>query len=156
VGNTLSIPAQAGVIYQWFLNGSALPASNTNSILLQGGGTYEVSVYVLSSGCSVVSSPYAVLSVPNVASQAFKASIRPNPAAGFTELHFETTVSGQVEVDLLDATGRLISQQFAGPLPAGSHIQAVSMQLPGAYLVRLRTASENVFIPVLNTGLNVK
>src|SRR5690554_449660 len=63
----------------------------------------------------------------------------PNPAADNLTLNYSLKTTGELKVDLLDISGRLVESVFEGDRPAGEHTQNIQVNnlSPGIYFVRL-------------------
>jgi len=90
---------------------------------------------ILSQNVSAVSED-ALRSVPAV-----KLTVSPNPAAGFTGIHYSVNRPGMVSLKLYDITGKLVSNLVNTSVKAGSYQRVIdaSQLARGIYLVRLAT-----------------
>ncbi|MCX7743018.1 MAG: M43 family zinc metalloprotease [Flavobacteriales bacterium] len=64
----------------------------------------------------------------------------PNPVSSVSQVYFNLTQSGDVQIDLLDITGRVVGNVFNGTLNAGEQtfqIEHSRFQASGIYIVRL-------------------
>lgn len=104
-GDTLS--CTNGVSYQWYFNGSAIPASNSPTFLASGSGNYSVEV-TFSNGCSNISNVYfhSMSSYEQITNDSFK--IYPNPTQN--SIHIES-LNPHINIDkimIIDFSGRII------------------------------------------------
>jgi flagellar hook assembly protein FlgD len=74
-------------------------------------------------------------------------SIEPNPSAGTCNVHVSVSGNGRLNVDVVDATGRIIRHLLDGPHPAGDYSLTwdgrddESRELPaGVYFTHVVTA----------------
>jgi len=76
----------------------------------------------------------------------------PNPARGQTTLDYELLEKADVELSILDASGRVIEQQLLGKQSAGEYRQTIHTYdwAKGLYLVRMmfngESATRKLFI----------
>ncbi len=66
-------------------------------------------------------------------------SVYPNPASGEFRIDYTTKLSGPVQIELWDESGKRVEQLFRGEEGAGSHEQSFSIpqELHGAFFIRL-------------------
>ena len=124
----------AGMIYQWYLNGIAIPGATSVNYTPSQNGAYTVKI-TNSAGCSTTSAAFNfVSSIDQVSVQAL---IYPNPASNLIWVNLNDKPSGSMTVELVDATGRkvfhqnrLAEQEFYIPLSNLSE---------GSYILKLKT-----------------
>lgn len=100
--------------YQWYHDGA--PFANTEDVSGLTIGSYQL-VVTDANGCTA-SGPSIVI-INNVSStgspeQAFNAVLAPNPAYDQTELRFDAPLRNAVNLQLFDATGRLVRTEQIG------------------------------------------
>ena len=69
-------------------------------------------------------------------------SLSPNPTPGDLRISFELAQPGDVTVDLLDATGRLVRSVFRGQLGAGAQVLSADVGAVGSGVYFLRVKDE--------------
>ena len=74
-------------------------------------------------------------------------SVFPNPAKDRVDMRWTQSIHGATQVDILDATGRLVRSKSLGLLPLGDQqiTLSVSDLSQGAYEVRMVTEGQSVF-----------
>ena len=74
-------------------------------------------------------------------------SVFPNPAADRVDIRWSQSKTGAMQLDILDATGRLVLSKALGSLPLGKQQVTLSVSdlSPGAYEVRLMTEGQSMF-----------
>lgn len=88
--------------------------------------------------------------VPSVGS----VSIHPNPAQEQVMIHFESLTPSHVTIDIIDGTGREVTQLFRGEtadkmIQAGWDIREQGAVAPGLYLCRITTQSGVLTTPLI-------
>lgn len=70
----------------------------------------------------------------------------PNPTNGMANLEYTLREPGNVRVEILDITGRVLSLEYSGNLPVGENFLEMNTEklTPGMYLVRLKNDNEQV------------
>ena len=69
------------------------------------------------------------------------------PAADRVDIRWSQSKTGATQLDILDATGRLVLSKALGSLPLGKQQVTLSVSdlSPGAYEVRLMTEGQSMF-----------
>lgn len=135
-GNELSINLQNGETAQWFLNGDAIPGSNSASITAINPGSYTVIVSNVAN-CSRTSNAFVIEDTSSIEDlnslQNF--ILFPNPTSGEFSIQWEN-IGGPVSIEILDLTGKkLIDTKADG----GDKSITISNQnfSAGVYLVKI-------------------
>jgi hypothetical protein len=147
--------APQGPAYGWTLLAGALPNSGswtwTVPVLATDSAFVRVVAYDhgVNAGSATSDSAFAIgTSTTGVGSGPARLALAPpapNPAAGAVGLSFSLPVAGQANIEVLDVTGRRVSQ-YSGAFSAGSHSwtwdgsTAGGFRAAGLYMVRLHTA----------------
>lgn len=134
-GNDLqAVPS--GLVYQWYLNGVAIPNANLELYTPTQSGSYTV-VATNNAGCSGTSPAYNFVS--SIDDMGIQALIYPNPASHAIWIKLEQMPVGDVQVELLDVAGRRVLQHLS---EATQELQLPLMNLAsGSYTLRLLTSN---------------
>ncbi|MCA1762203.1 MAG: M43 family zinc metalloprotease [Cryomorphaceae bacterium] len=75
-----------------------------------------------------------------------RVKLYPNPTTTTANLEYTLKEAGNVRVEILDITGRVVSVEYAGNLPVGENFLELNTAnlTPGIYLVTLRNDNEQV------------
>jgi glucose/arabinose dehydrogenase len=129
--------------YQWFRDGELIEGETGNTLMMPGEGEYTLQA-TNPDGCAVSSNAVVILSSTNELAGIEDLQIRPNPFSTTIELQFTATEAQQMQIQLLDVSGRLIKEDRISAQGATSH-QLDTQQLPaGEYLVRLQKGNQSV------------
>lgn len=129
-GNILSTDLAAS--YQWFLDGVAIPNSNSPDITSAGNGSYTVTI-TDANGCTATSEPFLVTRLAMPVRLGLR--LYPNPHRG----SFYLEVAQPLRVSLINALGQ---ELYTWSLPqGGTHQLQVSGLSEGLYLLRLRSGN---------------
>lgn len=127
-----------GGAYQWFKGAAMIPGATTTSYTATTTGNYKCRVTKIATGCLKNSNTIAVL-VTCKEGEEFVSSnfeIYPNPANNFISV--ETNVTGNKEIELMDATGNIISVVES----TENNITLTIDQIPaGVYFIRMRSGN---------------
>lgn len=132
-GTVLNANAQ-GTSYQWFLNGSPLPNSNSATIPLQGPGLYTVEV-TDANGCISTSAAYEVIAVGLAEQLGDRFAAWPVPSSDLLHISIPAVHQGSV-LELVAADGRTVLRR--NPITAGVTTLDISSVAAGTYLLRLQ------------------
>jgi len=143
VSNDCHLEAEPGSNYQWFVDGTLLPAATGSSWSATVAGLYTVSMTSLV-GCSGISAPIfaeaCVSSAPDLAGLV-SARVYPNPAQNRIFLDIQAAQGLSARLDLFAADGRYVGRLYQGDILPGGQI--VDIALPdlstGMYRYRLAT-----------------
>ncbi|MEZ4920752.1 MAG: zinc-dependent metalloprotease family protein [Saprospiraceae bacterium] len=137
VMNTITVTANGGTApLMYSINGTDFQASEVFADLAN--GSYDVTV-MDANGCTFVIENVMVVvdGTQNLASE-WGLVIMPNPSAGLFRIHMTQAPGGDLQADVLDATGRLLNTQIW----TGTNIQQnidLSNLPQGNYTLRIRS-----------------
>lgn len=124
----------AGMTYQWYLNGVAIPGATAVNFTPSQNGAYTV-VVTNTAGCSSTSPAFNfVSSIDQVYVQAL---IYPNPASQLVWVKLQNAPSGSMQVELLDVSGRTVWQR-TGAAEQEFSVPVIGLA-DGSYTLRLQT-----------------
>ena len=93
----------------------------------------------------------AAASVPGVISDLFEMTVTPNPIVDASEVKFNVTGSANVNIELIDATGRIVNSVYNG-VTTGETVGLNSSQLSsGTYYINANVDGKTTQIPVVIT-----
>jgi hypothetical protein len=124
LSNVNAMPATGSPL----LTGASYTASNLSSTFFDKTGTYRGAFGTTNwmdcwTNFDPQNSPYtSVVNIPNVAS----ISIYPNPSNGLTSLNINNDKNVNMNINLLDINGRVITNLFDGTMNAGSNSVAIN------------------------------
>ncbi|MGB0423105.1 MAG: DUF7619 domain-containing protein, partial [Flavobacteriales bacterium] len=128
--------------YQWFFNGEALEGETSESLMATQNGEYSVQT-TNSEGCSSFSDAVYMNVVGVSESNQLNVLAYPNPVQQF--LTVKVSTQGTWNIDVLDAAGRVVSQeQFTG---AQTQIDCSAIAA-GTYTLRVFNEHEIKLLPV--------
>lgn len=136
-GSTFSTPAVAGASYQFYLNGTALPSTSTNTLMATQAGTYAV-VITSAAGCS--SSPsaavqYAVVTATRAGQSTLELTVTPNPTPdGRLTITFSNPTRA-AQLTVLNSLGQLVRSQALPAATTTAHLDLSSLA-PGVYVLQ--------------------
>lgn len=137
------LTCDSGQSLQWFLNGVAIDGAIQNAYTLTEEGVYTVEIVNIN-GCVGTSDPFFATPVNVFEAERIAMAFYPNPMANSGTL--QLSHSGQWEVSLLDATGRVVAQaRFVGTTWT---LQRASLA-PGLYFLRVKGDGEMKAMEVL-------
>ncbi len=147
-GENHVLTSSAGLTYQWFLNGAALPGADTRIIVAEETGDYTVQVQDLS-GCISTSVPVSIfvemLSITNGFKQA-PVRCYPNPFENRITIDVQSLSLLPLTVSVYDVSGILLTQQVISN--AGESVPADQLP-PGSYVLLLTTEAERFYYKLL-------
>ncbi len=112
-GNEVEVTNAAGYDIQWYLDGVLVSGATSSTYSPSMSGACTVELTDPATGCSSLSAPITVVlsAVENALSEASVLSLFPNPAnaKAFLDIQFES--SQEVEIEIMDALGRTVSNQ---------------------------------------------
>ena len=128
---------QAGNWWNYF-TGEQISVSDPAAALTLGPGEYR-----LYTTRPLAEPPGGYLtSTREVLTQSFGLEVMPNPSSGQLRLSYGLIEAGQVEIDVLDITGRRVANLFTGRQAADTYqLEADTDLVPGLYLVRVRSGN---------------
>ena len=138
------------ISYQWYLEGEEISGATSATYDWTTPGNYTVAIQQFDE-CPVQTSA-AVLVVDDIAemNQQFELLVYPNPTKGEINLLVQSNASGNARIEIIDATGKLISatQQY---LSQGSNNLNIQEYLAaGNYIVKvnngLQTTQQNLIV----------
>jgi PKD repeat protein len=109
-GNALTAQAVGSLSYQWFLNGTPIPGSNSASIQITQSGSYSVAV-TFANGCSNNSQNFNASFVGISEDNLLPISIFPNPNGGNFMISFANESAFEI-IDITDAFGKSVKFDF--------------------------------------------
>lgn len=101
------LTAEAGLAYQWFVNGDSIPGATGQLLGLTGIGTYRVEVTNVY-GCTALSDPLVVTDLGIQESLENSVLIMPNPFTSHTKLVFNEVLTQAQRIEVVDACGRSV------------------------------------------------
>ena len=143
-GSTLSTPAVAGASYQFYLDGTTLPGTGSNSLTVTQAGSYTV-VVTSAAGCaSPVSSPVSFVITATRASQAaFELTVFPNPTPDGQLTIGLAGPARATQLTVLNSLGQVV-RSLALPASASSAHLDLSNLATGVYVLRATTTDGTV------------
>lgn len=118
--------------YQWYLDGVALNGETASTVTVSAPGDYTLEVTL--NGCTGESDPYTAMPVGIGEATAETVSVYPNPFSNEVTVELNS-FDGQVEISVLDMTGRVVFTAIEG----GTRAQLDLAQLSnGAYSLVVR------------------
>lgn len=148
IGANNVLTASAGLKYQWFLNGTALPNADTRIIVATQSGNYTVRVEDLS-GCTATSVPVSivVLSITN----GFKnAALRcyPNPFDNVLTIDIQSSLLLPAKASLYDMQGMLLLETV---ISNAEENLSTDVLAPGAYVLVITTETDIFYYNLIKT-----
>jgi hypothetical protein len=136
---SVSVSGVAPFTYTWVLNGVVV--GNTEDLTNLAGGVYELKI-TDERGCEFAGVIVEVNNVSGTQEPAWMqgVQIRPNPANDVVQVRFTSTLPTDLQLSLVDATGRvLLEQHFANQTQATLQ----TAHLPeGMYFLKIRSGAE--------------
>lgn len=129
--------------FNW-TNESGLIVGNTEDLTGIPAGSYTVQAYD-ANDCLIALEAIVVSNTTGITEPSWLqgVSLRPNPTSGLTQVFFANTLNAQLEINLYDATGRMVLSQIADQ-PTVVKLDC-SVLPEGVYQVRFRTGLETGF-----------
>lgn len=152
LGNTITFDASATVnastILWDFVNGSPTSSANTTEAVTYNTlGTHDVTLYALG-GCRVDSlkKQVVVSNTTSISLNELDASIKvyPNPVKDKLMIQFNEFVNGNVNLDLMDANGRVVYSNFVPNVKNLTHTLDVNKVAKGIYQLRITNQTNTV------------
>jgi len=142
VGNDLTVNPTFSS-YQWLLNGSALAGATMQNWTANNTGVYSVTV-TDSAGCTATSDTTFLFVSLSPKAGASELVVAPNPFRDQVRFETEISVSGTMEVFILDATGRILKSERLEVVPGRLRQSMNLSELPtGVYFLRLESNEGN-------------
>lgn len=133
------VPHSANQWKEAFIN--IVPYINEDNVrfmfIFKSGGAYGNDLYI---DDLLIQNSQAIGVEENLAGQT-DFNVFPNPVTQVSEIHFNLLTAGNVHVDILDITGRVVSNLFVGELQQGEQIfglDRTTLGASGVYFVRLQ------------------
>ncbi len=128
--------------FAWTKNGQ--PFANTEDLANLNFGQYTVAISD-ANGCEISSQTITVDNINSATEAAWGNGLilQPNPAKDWALLNLESPLAGNLDIRLVDITGKLV---LAASLEKGAQQKTVDLTslAPGVYLVQLHTAGSTV------------
>lgn len=140
---TYSVPAAAGVTYNWTVNnGTIISGQGTNEVVVEWNGSGSIEVDLTDGGCSgndtrsVTATPTALDEVAGI-----NASVYPNPSNGLYTLRLDDGEA--VNIRIMNISGKVILNQRLG----GSSRYSIDLENSpvGVYIMEIETAEGRTF-----------
>ncbi|MFN5318578.1 MAG: M43 family zinc metalloprotease [Bacteroidia bacterium] len=119
-GGVLTVSNVSGT-YQWFLNGNAISGATQSSYTPTAAGSYSVSV--TSNGCSSLSSTLSISTVGITQLMQQSLQVFPNPAKDRLNISFSDPNIHEVQLRMVDLTGKVVVDQQYTALTSGVVIE---------------------------------
>lgn len=134
--NVDTLTATAGASYQWYFEGNPIPGATSQTYEANESGNYHVEV-TFANGCTGTSPDYyhSMTSIKDLALGTI--SLYPNPAKNVLNLEFSNELKGDVEITILDQTGRIVLNDF---YYSNSFTIDISTLESGVYTVAINNA----------------
>ncbi len=125
-GDTIiSTPAYS---YQWYNGGVAIPGETNQYFLPTQDGDYYVMV-IDSLGCTAVTKSVTITEVASVITNDLQIKVYPNPVSGIATIYFNSVDARDVQISLIDVSGRLVYKMYEGKIDIGEN--SISFDLSG-------------------------
>ena len=150
VGANNVLTSSAGLNYQWFLNGTALPNIDTRIIVANQSGDYSVQVKDLS-GCISISVPVSIVVDPLAVINGFKnTAIRcyPNPFEDLITVDVQTASMLPMKAYVYDTKGILLLETV---INRAEENLSTDVLAPGSYVLLLTTESDRFYYKLIKT-----
>lgn len=121
----------SGESYQWYLDGSPIPNSDMQSIVISQNGDYTVEVFY--NGCSEVSNPLTISTASIEATNIVQFEIYPNPTTGL--IFLKNVLEGE-EYSVLNTQGKVI---LSGTFNANEATLDFTNYSPGIYYLKINS-----------------
>jgi len=132
----------SGYNLQWFFEDDPIPGATGQSITITQSGFYSLQAST-NFGCATMSNDYyaTYTFIEELENPLFsKLIMYPNPASDIIHIEFETTETGDLNIQIFDLLGKLMFSQNAIYIPGHVHlVQNVSSLTSGLYVLRLNT-----------------
>ncbi|MFC5626924.1 S8 family serine peptidase [Algoriphagus winogradskyi] len=137
-GNVLT-SQQSGSSYQWYLNEVKLEGATNRSIQASGDGRYQVAIF--DDDCNRISEPTVISAIPDNESELsrFGVFIGPIPTSDKLSINISNNYRGNVEVQLIDLTGRIYLSQSAIKSDDELNFELLMTGPSGLYILKINT-----------------
>lgn len=148
-GDTLSTVFASS--YQWYFNGNPIPGGTSQTLVASNSGNYYVEV-TYANGCTSTSPSlyHSMTAINKLALGDVK--VYPNPAGSQINVSIDGSNSEDLELEIHDQTGRLISEQNFG-LTSFVSIDINSLN-PGVYYITLRSGQLSGTVKFIKVASN--
>jgi alpha-tubulin suppressor-like RCC1 family protein len=132
----------AGVSYQWYFNGSAIPGATGQSHITSSSGNYTVEV-TFANGCMGTSAIYfhSMVTIDELGIGSL--IIYPNPTNGVLFIVFDKELLGVVQLLIVDQTGRIVLESILSESEMNYSLD-VSTLNDGLYILSLGTSNGEI------------
>ncbi|SNS35459.1 Por secretion system C-terminal sorting domain-containing protein [Belliella buryatensis] len=128
-----------GERYQWYFNGSPIEGATSRSYQTTGDGSYQVAIF--GGNCNRISDPVIITAIvqqePDLSR--FGVFVGPNPTNGMINVAISNEYIGEIEIDVLDVTGKLIRNQGIYKADQDLEIELQLIGPKGLYLLLIKT-----------------
>jgi PKD repeat protein len=131
--NTLEAP-EGLASYQWYYNGLAIDGATTWYVDASNSGNYSVE-YTTDYGCGGSSEVFSVTSISE--SDLLTFDFYPNPARDWVTITPGPEMTGQLQISLLDYTGKLVRTETFNAVNSEIHVFNLRGVSKGIYMLRL-------------------
>jgi len=107
-----------GSSYQWYLNGSPITGATDSFYVAHQGGTYAVQITDSTGGCNSISNGLA-MGLKELTGNG-DITIYPNPASQSVVISWQSAISGNVEISVVNVLGEKVYSQQLQTFPNGS------------------------------------
>lgn len=149
---TLSANTGSALLYQWNLDGVAIPGANASTYQTQKAGVYTVAVS--KDGCTAVSGEVSVnliTAVEPLKAAGMSVMVSPNPAPRQTQVILQLTKAAVATLQLTDAGGReLQSWQFKVSAHEHRAMLNLTASPPGVYFLRAEADGQQIVKKIVN------
>ena len=141
------LTSSAGLTYQWFLNGTALPNADTRIIVAIHNGDYTVQVEDLS-GCISKSAPVSIADILAVTNGFKNTLIRcyPNPFDNLIHIEVQSVSLLPAKAYVYDTQGTLL---FETLISSAEESISTDQIVPGSYVLMLMTGSDRFYYKLI-------
>lgn len=139
------LQTEAGVEFEWYLNGNLIPGATGQNFVPTQNGTYKVAVRQFSQ-CPKIESQELVVNNVGIQSGNVSTALKvfPNPSQNFLQLEFENPGASEGILSIYDATGMCVLSG-AVALQEGLTTLVVPHTLsPGTYIVTVKAQNRTI------------
>ena len=139
-----------GYTYQWCKDGTDIPGANSDTLEISSAGVYSLKL-TNALGCTTASDTMWVANpgIYSLGINPVEFQIHPNPNNGSFQLNWITDETFEMELEILDISGRAIIEKVMLHVSGPSSYPIQGLE-PGFYLLRLSTKDKgSVILPVV-------